>query len=72
MARAVALAPCGEVVVLLADDPLAPLDVEAWCLAQGHRLLALAERGGGWAFSVQVAKRDINAETGNQAPRPAV
>jgi tRNA 2-thiouridine synthesizing protein A len=38
---ALASAPTGAVLCVLADDPLAELDLRALCLRAGHRLLAL-------------------------------
>lgn len=61
LARAVAGMAPGQRVVLLADDPMAPVDVEAWCLAAGHHLAAVAQEGGCLAFTVQ-AKENPNPE----------
>jgi tRNA 2-thiouridine synthesizing protein A len=49
----------GETLALLATDPLAPVDVEAWCLRTGHALLAQSEREGVYRFVVQ--RRDAPA-----------
>lgn len=51
--RLAALAP-GAVLELRADDPAAPLDVEHFCIEQGHALLGLEPAaGGGWVFSIR-------------------
>ncbi len=36
----------GDVIELLADDPLIEVDLPAWCHRQGHELLALVEDAG--------------------------
>jgi TusA-related sulfurtransferase len=41
LAKAIARASAGDVVVLLASDPAARKDVQAWCASTGHRLLSL-------------------------------
>ena len=43
----------GARVALLATDPLAPVDVAAWCLRAGHALVAQSESGGVYRFVVQ-------------------
>ena len=43
----------GETVALLATDPLAPVDVEAWCLRTGHALVAQSEQDGVYRFVVR-------------------
>jgi tRNA 2-thiouridine synthesizing protein A len=40
-------------VRLLADDPLAPVDVEAWCMRTRHRLVATTRDGAAYAFVVE-------------------
>jgi len=42
----------GQVVRLVADDPMAELDVPHFCTEGGHRLLAQAVEGGASAFFV--------------------
>jgi tRNA 2-thiouridine synthesizing protein A len=37
----------GQSLELWSTDPLAPLDVEAWCLREGHRYEALADDAAG-------------------------
>ena len=43
----------GERVRLLATDPLAPIDVEAYCLRAGHALVAQSRQDGVYRFVVQ-------------------
>ena len=43
----------GDRVALLATDPLAPVDVAAWCLRAGHALVAQSESDGVYRFVVQ-------------------
>ena len=43
----------GDRVALLATDPLAPVDVEAWCLRTGNELVSRDEREGVYRFVVQ-------------------
>ena len=47
LARAVARVPAGTEVTLLADDPLAAVDVPAWCHDRGMALEEAARDGGG-------------------------
>ena len=42
LARALAGVPVGEVLEILADDPLIEVDLPAWCHATGHQLVALS------------------------------
>jgi tRNA 2-thiouridine synthesizing protein A len=52
--RALEAAPAGAVVRLLADDPLARVDVPHFAAQAGCELLeAEAADGGGWAFRVR-------------------
>ena len=43
----------GARVALVATDPLAPVDVAAWCLRAGHVLVAESIVGGMYRFVVQ-------------------
>ena len=54
LARAVAAAPPGATVTVLADDPAARTDVPAWCRLRGQEYLG--ERpadGGGTGYAVR-------------------
>jgi TusA-related sulfurtransferase len=55
LAQAMRTAEVGDVVDLLADDPAAVADVQAWCEATGHTLLTLQQGGG--QVRAQVQKR---------------
>jgi tRNA 2-thiouridine synthesizing protein A len=48
------LAP-GARVRLRATDPLAGVDVKAYCLRSGHVLVAEREQAGDWVFEVERA-----------------
>jgi tRNA 2-thiouridine synthesizing protein A len=51
--RALERAPAGAVVRLLADDPLARVDVPHFAAQQGCDLLDVQALGSGWAFRVR-------------------
>ena len=53
--RALARAPCGAVIVLLADDPLARIDVPHLLAELGDRLIDIETRADGLVFRVQKA-----------------
>ncbi|MDP9393012.1 MAG: sulfurtransferase TusA family protein [Actinomycetota bacterium] len=56
LARAVAGAPAGAVVEVLADDEAARLDIPAWCAMRGHEYLGertLDDGRHGSAFAVR-------------------
>jgi TusA-related sulfurtransferase len=55
LARAVRSCPSGSEVVVLADDPAAKTDVEAWCRLKGHTFVGREEDARGPAFRVRVA-----------------
>ena len=44
----------GEVLVILADDPAAPLDFDHFCHTGGHQLLESTENDG--VFTMRIAK----------------
>ena len=50
--RALEAAPAGAVVRLLADDPMAKVDVPHFAAQGGCELLEVRELGRGWAFRV--------------------
>ena len=41
------------VIVLLADDPSARVDVPVWCRLKHHELLEAVEHDGAWRFTVR-------------------
>jgi tRNA 2-thiouridine synthesizing protein A len=53
VARATRDLPDGAVVVLLADDPVAHVDVPAWAWLRGHAV-DVAEEGGWSVYTVSV------------------
>lgn len=54
VARAAARLGPGEVIELLADDPLIEVDLPAWCHASGNELTALRRDGDGWVGTVTI------------------
>ena len=51
--RALEAAAAGEVVTLLADDPLARIDVPHFARQAGHTLLDTTQVDGSWRFLVR-------------------
>ncbi|CAN5771519.1 hypothetical protein BH23ACT10_BH23ACT10_27320 [soil metagenome] len=49
------------VIVLLADDPNARVDVPVWCRLKQHELLEMAEDDGAWRFTVRIGLRHPRA-----------
>jgi tRNA 2-thiouridine synthesizing protein A len=45
--------PAGSRIVLLATDPLSPVDVAAWCARGGRRLLSEACEGDTFRFVIE-------------------
>lgn len=45
--------PAGSRIVLLATDPLSPVDVAAWCARGGRRLLAESREGDTFRFEIE-------------------
>jgi tRNA 2-thiouridine synthesizing protein A len=43
------------VIVLLADDPNARVDVPVWCRLKHHDLVETVEADRGWRFTVRIA-----------------
>ncbi len=54
LAKAASEASHGEIIVLLATDPAAPIDVKEWCLSVGHRLVKIEEEDGLYKLYVEV------------------
>lgn len=52
--RVATLAP-GTVVHLIARDPVAPIDLPAWCYMTGHVYLGPVDTGGDPTFAVEVS-----------------
>lgn len=53
--RAARAAAAGEVIELLADDPLIEVDLPAWCHRTGHELLELRRADREWVGRVRRA-----------------
>ncbi len=53
--RAAVDLPPGEVIELLADDPLIEVDLPAWCHARGHALDSLHHDGDIYRARIRVA-----------------
>ena len=60
--RQIALMAADAVLVVLADDPAAPLDFDHFCNTNGHRLLESAENDG--IFMIRIAK-SAKLDSGN-------
>jgi tRNA 2-thiouridine synthesizing protein A len=54
--RVLELAP-GTVVHLVTTDPVAPIDLPAWCHMTGHRYLGVVEGPGRPTYAVEVAEQ---------------
>lgn len=54
IARAARAAGPGDVIELLADDPLIEVDLPAWCHSSGNHLVALRRDGESWVGVVTV------------------
>lgn len=48
--------PPGGVLEVVATDPAAPKDFEAFCRASGHELIETRENSGSWSFLIQRTK----------------
>lgn len=53
LARALAAAAAGEVVELIADDPMARIDVPHFAREAGHELVEIADQAGMLRFKVR-------------------
>ncbi|MCC6830397.1 MAG: sulfurtransferase TusA family protein [Thermoleophilia bacterium] len=69
LARAMGRVAPGQVVELLADDPLIEVDLPAWCHARGHRLLELSRDGARWRGLVRRGQPGGGAASEAAAPR---
>jgi tRNA 2-thiouridine synthesizing protein A len=54
--RAARRAAPGDVIELLADDPLIEVDLPAWCHASGNELIELRRDGGDYVGRVGVSR----------------
>lgn len=62
--RAARAAAPGEVIELLADDPLIEIDLPAWCHRSGNELLELRRDGDGYLCRVAVTAARVASSTG--------
>jgi tRNA 2-thiouridine synthesizing protein A len=53
LAKRITEVPVGGVVVLLADDPGAKVDIPVWCRMKGHELVDAGVADTGWRFRVR-------------------
>ena len=53
LANAIRTVPVGSVVELLADDPVAAVDIPAWCWSQGHDYLGSSATDEGTSYRVR-------------------
>ena len=65
--RALAGLPEGAVVVMLADDPMARIDVPHFAAQAGHELIATLQEGEAIRFSV---RKGASAAGGDRDARP--
>jgi tRNA 2-thiouridine synthesizing protein A len=62
--RALGRSPAGTVLTVLADDPLAAVDVPHMCHEEGFRILAVAQSGS----EVRITIRKPDAPAGEATP----
>jgi tRNA 2-thiouridine synthesizing protein A len=60
--KALAPLPSGCVVTVLADDPLAVVDIPHMCHGEGHAVEGVASRDGYSAFALRVRSGAVSAE----------
>ena len=53
LANAIRTVPVGAVVEVLADDPVAAVDIPAWCWSQGHDYLGSSPTEEGTSYRVR-------------------
>ena len=53
--KALAIMSTGARLEILATDPAAPKDFEAFCRATGHKLLQSSEQAGAYRFIIECA-----------------
>lgn len=54
--RQIGQMPVGAILVVMADDPAAPLDFEHFCYTGGHKLRESTENNG--VFTIRISKGD--------------
>ena len=55
--RAAMRAAQGDIIVVLADDPLVKVDIPAWCHDQGHEVIAVEDDAGVITTRVRISPR---------------
>lgn len=45
----------GQVLRVIATDPVAPIDLEAWCMRLPHEFLGVTQRGEHWEICIRKA-----------------
>ncbi|HMN98474.1 MAG TPA: sulfurtransferase TusA family protein [Miltoncostaeaceae bacterium] len=69
--RAARGSAAGDVIELLADDPLIQVDLPAWCHSSGNHLLELRRDGDAWVGLVAVRRgADRDGHGPPRAPAP--
>jgi tRNA 2-thiouridine synthesizing protein A len=68
--RAARRAEPGEVIELLADDPLIEVDLPAWCHSSGNDLLELRRDGDEYVARVEVTSRGHDGRGPRRDPFP--
>jgi cysteine desulfurase len=53
LAKAIRTVAVAETVVVIADDPVAAVDIPAWCWSQGHEFLGASDGDGGRVYRVR-------------------
>ena len=69
--RAARRAAPGDVIELLADDPLIEVDLPAWCHSSGNELLELRRDGEGYLGRVGVTRAPGGRGGSGPAPDPS-
>ena len=68
--RAARRAQAGEILELLADDPLIEVDLPAWCHSSGNDLLELRRQGTEYVGRVEVTSRGRDGRGPRRDPSP--
>ena len=55
--RAAMQAARGDIIVVLADDPLVKVDIPAWCHDHGHEVIAVEDDAGVITTRVRISPR---------------
>lgn len=66
--KALAPMPAGSMVTVLADDPLAVVDIPHMCHGEGHAVDSVASRDGYSEFALRVRSATASAAAPHPAP----